>query len=365
MVLGGRLKRYFAFKFLGAALAVFGGVFVLVVLLDYIELMRRSADIPNVSALLVAKTSLYRVPQVTERIMPFCILVGAMVCFLGLSRRLELVIARSVGMSAWQFVLPAILTALIFGIVATAIYNPLSAIMQEKAKKLEAQIFGTQQPSTFGSVGGGFWVRQKTNDGETIINAKSSEQQGALLGGVTIFVYDKTVHFVERIEANAATLGDQKWVLSDAKVYKTGQRVEEHKTFDVPTNLNPEQVRESFATPETVPFWRLPAFIKLAEDAGLRGSGYRLQYEKLLAQPFLLASMVLLAAAVSLRFVRFGGVQKMVVIGVLMGFFIFVMAKVVDDLSKAGAMSPFIAAWLPVSFGSVVGFMTILFQEDG
>ena len=69
------MSRYIGLRFLGAVLLVFAGIFVLVALLDYIELMRRAADIAHVSAVLVAKTSFYRVPQVTERIMPFLSLI--------------------------------------------------------------------------------------------------------------------------------------------------------------------------------------------------------------------------------------------------------------------------------------------------
>ena len=110
-VLGGTLARYFGLRFLSAVLLVFVAIFALVALLDYIEMMRRASDIPNVSAILVAKTSFYRVPQVTERIMPFCVLIGAMSCYLNLSRRLELVVARAAGMSAWQFISPALVVA--------------------------------------------------------------------------------------------------------------------------------------------------------------------------------------------------------------------------------------------------------------
>ena len=56
---------------------------------------------------MVAKTSFFRVPQLTERLLPFSVLVGAMACYLALSRRNELVVARAAGMSAWQFVAPA------------------------------------------------------------------------------------------------------------------------------------------------------------------------------------------------------------------------------------------------------------------
>src|ERR1700694_6008998 len=106
------LGRYFAMRFFGAVMAVFAGVFVLIVLIDYMELRRRASDVPNVSPLMVAMTSFYRVPQLMERMLPFAILIGAMGCYLSLSRRLELVIARAAGISAWQFVAPAVLTAL-------------------------------------------------------------------------------------------------------------------------------------------------------------------------------------------------------------------------------------------------------------
>ena len=94
------------------------------------------------SAILVAKTSFYRVPQVTEQILPFCVLIGAMSCYLNLSRRLELVVARAAGMSAWQFISPALVVAFLLGVFATTVYNPISAILQERSKRYEAELFG-------------------------------------------------------------------------------------------------------------------------------------------------------------------------------------------------------------------------------
>ena len=94
------LHRYFGMRFLTTLVAVLLGVFALIILLDYVEQMRRMGDIPNVSALTIAKISLFRVPHIGERILPFCVLVGAMSCFLGLSRRLEFVVSRAAGVCA-------------------------------------------------------------------------------------------------------------------------------------------------------------------------------------------------------------------------------------------------------------------------
>jgi len=360
----GTLARYFGLRFLTAVLLVFAGIFALVTLVDYIEMMRRAGDIPNVSAVLVAKTSFYRVPQVVERILPFCILIGAMSCYLNLSRRLELVVARSAGLSAWQFVAPALLVAFVLGLAATAIYNPVSALLQERSKRFEAELFG-HTASALSRSGGTFWVGQRTDEGQAIINAVSSRDQGINLNGVSVFTFDTEGRFKQRIEARAAVLEPGVWVLRDARVYALAVLPVKQSEFRLKTSLTPEQVRESFATPETVPFWELPQYIQIAEHAGLVAAGYKLQFQKLLARPFLLAAMVLLAAAVSLRFFRFGGVQKMVLSGVAAGFLLYVLSKVTEDLSKAELMHPVAAAWVPVLAGGVTGFIALLYQEDG
>lgn len=363
-IIGGTLARYFGLRFLNAVLMVFAGIFVLVALIDYIEMVRRTSDIPNVSAILVAKTSFYRVPQVTERIMPFCVLIGAMSCYLNLSRRLELVVARAAGMSAWQFVSPAMVVAFLIGVFATTVYNPVSATLQEQSKRYEAELFN-QTPAGLGGTTTNLWVNQRSADGQAIIGAKSSRDQGVSLSGVTVFTFDAEGHFKQRIDARAAALEPGVWQLFDARVYELGVLPADHAKFPLKTSLTQEQVRESFATPETVPFWELPSYIEIAEHAGLGAAGYRLQFQKLLARPFLLTAMVFLAAAVSLRFFRFGGVQKMVLSGMASGFLLYVLSKVTEDLAKGELMHPVAAAWLPVFVGGLTGFIALLYQEDG
>lgn len=364
MMITGTLSRYFGIRFLKSVVGTFFGVVALAAMVDYIELLRRTSDWPHATALLAAEISAFRVPQLSERIMPFAILVGAMSCYLTLSRRLELVVARAAGVSAWQFVAPSMLAAFLFGIVATTIYNPVAAVLHERSKRLESEMTGEAPASLHGGAGG-FWVRQRSADGAAIINAKSSREQGSRLDGVSVYIFDTAGQFRERVEAKSAALEQGYWRFEDARIYASGDPPVAQDTYRLATNLTPEQVRESFATPETVPFWQLPFYIELADRAGLVAAGYRLQYQQLLARPFLLTAMVLLAASVSLRFFRFGGVQKMVLGGISAGFLLFVLSKFTEDMSKSELMSPILAAWIPVFVGGLTGFVVLLHQEDG
>jgi lipopolysaccharide export system permease protein len=362
-MIAGTLGRYFGSRFLFAVLAVFAGTLVMTAMIDYLEMLRRTGDIPDISAVFVAKISLFRVPFITERVLPFAVLVGAMFCYLNLSRRLELVVARSAGISAWQFLAPAVGIAWLIGAVTTAVYNPISAVLHEQSTRLEAELFGHE--SAFRNAGGGFWLRQRSDEGQAVINAKSSRRQGIQLAGVTVFRFDPAGRFRDRIEARSASLETGYWRLDDARLYESGVAPVERETMHLPTTLTPVQVGESFATPETVPFWQLSSYIELAENAGLAAAGYRLQFYQLLAQPFYLVAMVLLAGAVSLRSFRFGGVQKIVLGGVGAGFVLYVLAKVAGDLSKAGLMAPLAAAALPPAIGGLTGLLALLYQEDG
>jgi lipopolysaccharide export system permease protein len=296
--------------------------------------------------------------------MPFCILIGAMTCYLALSRRLELVVARAAGVSAWQFIAPALASAIGLGIIATTGYNPISANLRELSKRMEADLFGSA-PGGGVQDASGFWLNQINSDGQWIINAARSEQQGARLTGLTVFKFDTDLQFKERIEARQATLEDGRWVFKFVRRFSLDKPPVEQETLYVATTLTQAQVRNSFSTPETVSFWQLPSYIRSSESSGFATAGYRLQYHKLIAQPFLLAAMVMLAASVSLRFFRMGGVQKMVLSGVGAGFLLYVLSKVTEDLSKAELMHPIAAAWLPVCVGGLTGFLALLYQEDG
>lgn len=358
------LWRYFAWRFLVAVIGVFAGVYVLVAFVDYIDVMRKASDLPNAPTGELMLMSFYRVPQTMEQLLPFSILVGAMVCFFGLSRRMELVVARGAGMSVWQIITPALIVALVIGALGTTVYNPLSATLREASKRIESRIFGQSQ-TAFEGYDSGYWVRQRGADGDSILNALQSQAQGLKLSTVTAFTFNPDGAFKERIEANEAELTPGAWLLKDVRIFGLNEAPKPLDSYLLPTRLTREQVAESFAAPDTVGFWHLPDSIRFVEDTGLAAAGYRLQYQILIARPFLLAAMILLASSVSLRAFRFGGVPQRILMGVAAGFALYVLSKVTGDLSKADLLPPLLAAWLPVAAGGLSGLLVLLHEEDG
>lgn len=361
-MIGRTLGFYFGRRFLSSVLGIFVGCVGLIMLIDFLEMSRRVGE-RDVDSLTLLILIIYRAPFFTEQLLPFAVLFGAIGTFLTLSRRLELVVARAAGISAWQFIFPACLLAVLLGVFSTTVYNPMSAEFKERANRIEAEIFN-RQTGLFASTGGGFWIRQQSVDGQAIIQAGAKADGGRQLSGVNVFLFGPDGKLQERMEARNATLEDGAWRLSEVRVLTPGLGLQSYDTYMVATNLTPNQIEETLQS-DTVPFWNLPGAIDAAQRVGFGVERYRLQYQALLARPMLLLAMVLIAASVSLRVFRFGGIGQTILGGVAAGFLLYVFTKLAEDLGEAGIVHPIIAAWFPAVVGALMGILILLHREDG
>ncbi|GGH21589.1 LPS export ABC transporter permease LptG [Alsobacter metallidurans] len=361
MMIGATLGRYLAGRFIRTITGVFVTVFVLIYTLDFVELVRRTGDVVDLSTALLAELALFRTPAVAEQILPFAVLFGSMAALLNLSRKLELVVMRAAGVSVWQFMAPALGVAVAIGVFAATVYNPVSAKLKERAIQVETSKLGRSKATAEKEL----WIRQRSLDGQAIIRADRSMDAGTRLSRVTVFEFAKDGSFESRVEAREALLRDGYWELVEARLTGVGVEPQSFASYNLSTNLTPDQVRNSFTSAETIPFWELPNLVKRTEAAGLDATRYRLQFQSLLARPLLFIAMALIAASVSLRFFRFGGVAKMVLGGVTAGFVLYVVTHLVEDLGAAGLLSTTVAAWSPAVVGSLLGTLALLYQEDG
>ena len=244
---------------------VFATVFALVYTLDFVELMRRAGDAEGATPALMAQLALFRTPAVAEQVLPFAVLFGSMAALLQLSRKLELVVARAAGISAWQFLQPGILVALMIGVVSVAVYNPLSAYLKQQATEIEARSSPRTSRSPRARTSGS-GRRASTGKPSSAPRPRSSDT-------TTIAARDRLhVHDAGRLQPSAsrpreATLHDGYWELNDARVLSPNEQPQSYASYLLASNLDPSQVRQSFTPPDSVPFWNLDETIA-ADRAG-------------------------------------------------------------------------------------------------
>ena len=360
MLLGSTLGRYFSLLYLRTMAVVFATVFGLVYVVDFLQIAHDSSESKDSLAVL-AGLALLRTPALTEQALPFAVLLGAMGALLVLNRRLELVVARAAGVSAWQFLQPGILVAGLIGLATVTLYNPLGSALSRKAAALETRLLDDSHRKQLVQI----FLRQTGHDGQAIIQAGSSVANTTRLMRVTIFTFDKAGAFEDRIEAREAVFRDGYWELRDARVLNERDEPQDFSRYLLASHLEPAHVRQTLTEAEAVGFWDLPDAIAQAERAGLDPTRYRLQFDVLLARPFLFVVMILVAASVCLKLFRLGGVRRLAAGGISAGFGLYVVTRLTEKLGISGLLGPAAAAWFPVLLGSLLGSLALLYQEDG
>jgi lipopolysaccharide export system permease protein len=364
------LSVYFGRQFILAVLAMLAALSALVSLFDFLELLRESAAAPQAGFGVIVEMELLRVPWTLLQIMPFAVLLGGIFAFWRLSRSSELVVARSAGISAWQFLAVPVLVATLIGAFGTGAMSPLSAVMFGRAETLyNAYLKPGGGPLSLN--GGQLWVRQADQglipNGVAVLHAGDVRLHDNLLraDGVTILRLDEQTMLLQRLEANHATLSPGAWDLSQVRVLKPGAPPRHIGEVRFPTDLTVHRVQESFASPNSLSFWALPSFIRLLKRSGFSPIQHELAFQALAALPLLCATMALVAAGFSMRPSRRGGATSMLVSGVGSGFALFMVSEVANQFGTSGAVPVILAAWAPALAGLFLALALLLHLEDG
>jgi len=354
------VSRQFLFWF-ASVLAVLVG---LIFLFDTIELLRRTATEGGAALDVVIAMALFKLPHMGQKAIPFAVLFGGMMAFWRLNRYYELVVARASGISAWQILMPVVIISALIGIVKVTVVTPFSSALLLRYERLEAQHI-KRQSSLAALSSGGLWLRQSTEEGHYVLHADTISPQEMKLSKVIFFFFQEGDKFVRRIDAPSAQLKRGRWELSDARITEPNSTPDFRKAHRISTILTRENIQDSFAPPETMSFWALPAFIDVLENAGFSALRHRLYWNSQLADPLLLCAMALFAAIFTLRPLRRGGTAKIVAAGVATGFLLYFVTDVVYALGLSTRIPTLLAAWSPAVVSCLVGTSMMFHVEDG
>tara|TARA_R100001129_G_scaffold154698_5_gene117539 strand:- start:10761 stop:11855 length:1095 start_codon:yes stop_codon:yes gene_type:complete len=362
-IVPGTLWRYFFRHYLKTFIGYFFAVVLIILLVDFNETAGRLSNSPGYTIGLGLYISLLRVPLVVQTAIPFIALLASIATLMQLNRKYELVVARASGVSAWQFLAPLLVANLLLGLATIFLLNPLATNSNalEDNVMLDAGMSSSQPAADSGPP----FFRQTTEEGATIISAEVSADGGTRLGDATFIRFGADGEPLDRLEAKQAELSDGAWLLTDVTRYQAGAPREELEAFEVPTNLSSEFLDESLVPPDSISIYELPGKIAAARSYGVSADGYAMQFHRLVALPALFSAMTLIAAMVSLRFVRFGQSMAVILGGILAGFVLYVVSEVIQAFGEAGTLPPIVAAWLPVVVAASLGTTVLLHKEDG
>lgn len=356
------LCRKFSINLFFALLLLLGIIYIL----DTVELIRRASGRSDNDLSLALTMGLLKLPEVGQVILPFAVLFSSIYTFWQLNRSYELVVARSSGMSIWQFLIPVAGLAFVLGVFAITVINPLGSIFLSKYDEME-RVHLIREPKLISIFQSGLWLRQKTDDGYVIMHADHVNPKTWQLQDTMALFFENNDVFVKRVDSKNATLADieGQWIFKDAFVsYETGKTVEMPE-YSLPTSLTVDDIEESFSSPETMSFWRLPEFIKTVENAGFDATELRVHFQTLSARPLFFAAMIFIAASVSMTSPRERGNLKIIVAGIISGFILFFVTSYLQALGISGQIPASMSAWTAPCIALLTGAWIMLSKEDG
>jgi len=325
------LQLYIAGRVLRIFLIAFVAVLLLITLVDFMELLRRSGDREGLFFTIISMAFLHA-PSVSMKALPFVMLLSAMWAYMMLARSSELVAAFASGLSFWGMARPGILAAALLGLVAICVYAPLSAVALSIYERLDAKHF--QGRGTLFSVSSeGLWLREGDGEGQIVIHAEQTNANGTELRDATFYQFDKGDVLRERIDTPVAILSEDRWMLTGATVRTVSAIAEappEEKAvpfLNIPTRLTAREIQNSFTPPDSISFWQLPNVIKGMEAAGFSARRHKAHFHAMLALPVLLGAMTLIAASFAIRPPRFASFGRIALGCALTGFTFYFMSE--------------------------------------
>ncbi len=357
------LGRYFARQYMLWFAVFLGSLSGTIFLFEIAELMRRAADRPEADFSIVLRMGIYKLPDTVEHILPFVVLFAGVFTFWRLTRSQELIVTRGAGVSAWQFLAPALIVTLIFSFINVTLINPIGANLSGRYKQLETHYLS--RAPTIELTGAGLWLRQRDKDHRYLLHADHIGVEPLTLVPLIAFIYDDKDHYLGRIDAPVAVLQNGYWDIQNAWINWDQKPAQHMDTYRLPTALTIGKIQESMSPPNTISFWELPGFIRALKTVGLPPTRHELQFQELLAQPMLLCSMVFFAAVFSLRMNRRGNIMPLIVGGVILGLAVYVLNNVVTALGTNQVLPILPAAWAIPLVALSLSNAALLYLEDG
>ncbi|MBV1864722.1 MAG: LPS export ABC transporter permease LptG [Rhodobacteraceae bacterium] len=364
------LHLYFGRRFLHSFLKVSAILALLIFVIEWLENIRGLSKygVSFAESLILAAS---RTPSFVLQTLPIIVMLSALAFCVGLARSNEFVISRAVGVSALSaMAFPAFYTFTL-GLAAILVLNPLAATFSAKHTELRAEYTGSKRSAvSFGE--DGFWLRQKDEDGHTVIHAQNTNRRGTSLRAATALKFNEEGAVISRLFSNTAILNKGQWIFTNGKYWhidrstpnpeKTAETFE-IKRFD--TDITPEQILEGYPKPNTVPIWDMPQMIRTIQAAGFSSLPHMIHFNIELARPLMLVAMIVLGAAFTLQNARLGNLGVSVFLALVCGFALYFLQNLAMTLGEAGEIPVFAAAWAPPLSGLLLALGMFLKFEDG
>jgi lipopolysaccharide export system permease protein len=349
------------------AIAVILAIIVIALLTgNYIDLLNSSVG-KHISFGIITKIVFLKIPDLLHETVPFLMFISAILAFTKISKSNEYTVIKASGISIWQFLFPFLAITFIFGVLFITVLNPISTSLTDYNRKIINKYYSGDAASMLSFSGSGLWFIDKFESPEQqkrVVNAKYLNAKESQLVDVSFLILDKDYNFLERIDAKTATLSNGEWLLGDSTIFQVHKLTKKEALIKLPTFFKEYDLKNSFVSPDTISIWRLWHFISILKASGYSALEHMAYFYKILARPFLMCGLILIAASFALKPTRFVSPLRIIFYGLSSGFILFFFNEVITLLGVNGSVPSYLAAILSTLIVISLGVILILHAKE-
>ena len=355
------IYKYFTIELLQFFLFALLSLIILIFFIDLIELFRRSSNkvgvtyLQNANFYDVIGMAGLKIPSNIEKVFPFASLIGSIICFNQWRKKNYYIVSRTFGISLWKTISPALISFFIIGLISIILLNPLSALFNKKYNSLQTIYFGQKNLKTFTFDTKGFWIRETSENKQLIINANTIDDIKNTLIKVNVFVFDENKNFQQRLSADEAKFLEKTFNLYNVNLISRTAKLKNIKKYTFPIKSKLTDFDIAINKPETIFILDLPSYIFKMKKHGLNTSKHLLHFFRLVCQPFLIISMILLSASLMLR-----SSERKIEVGIVsttlvLGFSLYFIGDFIFALGSSEKLPPLLSGFGPTLIGLFSG----------
>jgi lipopolysaccharide export system permease protein len=303
-----------------------------------------------------------RIPLLIQRFLPFSVLLGTLIAFVGLNQHSEVVAMKAAGLSAHQILAPLIVASIA---IAAVLFAFNETVVVKSARVVTAWSDNDYKPVPPESgILSNVWLL----DGDDLIRAGMVVGRAPNLRVHNLRVYDRAGGVLQRVITAARAVPNPSanaWQLSDVRIYDANMNLVRH--FPAMTGLagiTPAQLTLAKVDPNELDYWTLKQRIGELESAGRPTDEARAGLAHKISGPLSTLLMPLLAAVAAFGLARSGQVLLRAAVGMALGFAYFVADNFSLAMGNAGAYPPMIAAWAPFFLFLLIGETVLVRTEE-
>jgi lipopolysaccharide export system permease protein len=301
-----------------------------------------------------------RIPMLISRFLPFSVLLGTLIAFVGLNQNSEVVAMKAAGLSAHQILAPLVVASIGIAAILFA-FNEMVVVNSTRAVSAWTDNYYKPIPPSSGMVSN-VWIL----NGDDLIHAGIAG--GRPFTAERIEIYDRTGGILQRkIEAARAVprLAANDWLLQDVRIYDANMNVVRRlPEMTAMRGVTPNQLTLAKVEPTELDYWTLKKRIAELDAAGRPDDGARAGLAHKISGPLSTLLMPLLAAVSAFGLARSGQVLLRAVTGMALGFAYFVFDNLSLAMGNAGTYPPLIAAWAPFLLFLLIGETVLIRTEE-